>query len=159
MTLRDLTLADALEVCADMRPEDAACVRAVSGSEPGEWFAVDRWRTDGPAWTLLQGGQPWAIGGLSWQSRWCGVLWMVARPGLSGQSWRKLIRTARTVIAVSSTPGEQYRHRIEAHVLAGWGGAERFAAGLGLELEGTRRAAGCRGEDVQTWVRIGPVRG
>lgn len=156
--IRDLTLADALVVCADMRLEDAACIRAVTGQEPGEWFAVDRWRTEGPAWTLLQDGQPWVIGGLSCANGWSGVLWLVARPGLSGESWRKLIRIARKVLSVTSTPGDQYRHRIEAHVLAGWSGAERFAQGLGLQFEGTRRAAGRRGEDVQTWVRIGPVR-
>ena len=29
-------------------------VRAMTGEEPGEWFAVDRWKTTGPAWTALQ---------------------------------------------------------------------------------------------------------
>ncbi len=78
-----MTLADALAVTADMRPEDAACIRAVTGDEPGEWFAVNRWRTDGPAFVLEQGGQPWAVGGLALTQRWLGVLWMVARPGLT----------------------------------------------------------------------------
>lgn len=158
--IRDLTLADALVVCADMRPEDAACVRAVVGAEPGEWFAVDRWRVEGPAWTVVQDGQPWAIGGLSLPNAWTGVLWLVARPGLSGQSWRKLIRVARKVLSCACDQRHpHYRHRIEAHVLAGWRGAERFAAGLGLVLESTRRQAGSGGEDLQTWVRLGPVRG
>lgn len=157
--IRDLTLADALTVCSDMRQEDASCVRAVMGEEPGEWYAVDRFQTRGPAWALLQDGQPWAIGGMTTRG-WSGLLWMVARPGLTGQSWRKVLRLARTMLSVASDPvSPQYLHRIEAHVLGGWGGAERFAGRLGrLRFEGTRRAAGSRGEDVHIWAWTGPVK-
>lgn len=158
--LRDLTLADALAVCADMRDEDAQCVRAVCGRESGEWFAVDRWQTAGPAWTLVQDGQPWAIGGLSLPNGWTGVLWMVARPGLSAQSWRKALRATRTVIGRAlADDNPMRRHRIEAHVLRGWSGASRFAQHLGLELEAVRRNAGARGESVEVWVVLGDPKG
>lgn len=158
--MRDLTMADALIVCSDMRPEDAACVRAIMGEEPGDWYAVDRFQTPGPAWALVQDGQPWAIGGLTTR-RWCGLLWMVARPGLSGQSWRKVLRLARNILAVATDPASpQYLHRVEAHVLGGWVGAERFADRIGgLMFEGTRRAAGSRGEDVHVWAWTGPAKG
>ncbi len=147
--MRDMTLADALIVCADMRPEDAACVRAVCGCEPGEWFAVDRWKTDGPAWTLLQGGQPWLIGGMSFVNAWTGVLWLVARPGVNGQTWRKAIRLARMMLEVLRPDHPMHRHRVEALVLDGWQGAERLADRLGLVLEGTHRAMGANRESVQ----------
>jgi hypothetical protein len=161
VTLRDLTLADALAVCGDMRPEDAACVRAMTGQEPGEWYAVDRWRTSGPGWGLEQNGQPWAIGGLSMPLPWLGLLWMVARPGLTGESWRKVLRATRKVLAVASdSKGPQYVHRIEVHVLSGWVGAERFAKRLGLlSLESVRRGCGANGEDVQVWAWVGPAKG
>ena len=149
--LRDLTLADALVVCGDMRPLDAACVRAVTGTEPGEWFAVDRWRTGGAAWVLDQGGQPWAIGGLSMPNEWTGVLWLVARPGLSGQSWRKTLRATRTVMERARGNGV---HRIEARVLAGWSEASEFAARLGLVREGVLVAAGRGGESIEVWAKV-----
>lgn len=157
MSLRDLTLADALCVASQMRDEDRACVRAIRGGFDDEAFAVDRWNTSGPAWTLLEDGQPAAIGGLSFSTPWIGVLWLVARPNLRRESWRKLIRKARTVIAIAGDPAcEHYRHRIEAHVLLGWDGAQRFADRLGLQLEGTRVAVGSAGESINVWVRLGP---
>lgn len=148
--LRDLTLADALAVVADMRPMDAGCVRAACGREPGEWFAVDRWQTHGAGWTLLQDGQPWAIGGLALPQPWMGVLWLVARPGMSGASWRKAIRATRTVLASAPRAGV---HRVEAHVLHGWAGASGFAEALGMELEGIRRCVGARGESIEVWAQ------
>lgn len=158
--LRELSLADALAVCADMRPEDAQCVRAVAGRDPGEWFAAERWQAYGPAWVLEQNGQPWAIGGLALRNAWAGTLWLVVRPGLSGQSWRKAIRHARTLVASALAPDNpQRRHRIEAHVLHGWGGASDFAARLGLRLEGVMHQAGAQGESIEVWAITGPVKG
>ena len=158
--IRDLSLADALLVCSDMRPADAACVRAMTGQEPGDWFAAERWGSSGPAWALEQDGQPWAIGGVNLPQRWHGVMWLIARPGLTGQSWRKLIRETRKVLACLGDPAHPaYVHRVEALVLGGWPEAQRFAEALGFEFEGVRRALGARGEDVQIWARVGPVRG
>lgn len=158
--LRELTLADALAVCSDMRPEDAQCVRAFAGREPGDWFAADRWQAYGPAWTLLQDGQPWAIGGLTLRTPWTGLLWMVARPGLSQQSWRKALRATRTVVGnAMRLDNPQHRHRIEAQVLQGWRGASEFASRLGLTLEGVMRQAGAQGESFEVWAATGPVKG
>lgn len=155
-----LSLPGALIVCDDMRALDAACIRAVCGREPGEWFAVDRWETHGVSLELLQDGAPWAIGGLAMPNQWTAVLWMVARPGLTGQSWRKLLRKVRTLLALACDPAHpEYRHRVEAHVLEGWEGAAEFVRRLGFELEHTRKQAGRSGENVQVWVRLGPVKG
>lgn len=148
--LRDLTLADALAVVGDMRPMDAECVRAACGREPGEWFAVDRWQAHGAGWTLLQDGRPWAIGGLSLPQPWLGVLWLVARPGMSGASWRKAIRATRTVLASAPRAGV---HRVEASVLNAWPEAALFASTLGLRCEGVRLNAGARGESIEMWAR------
>lgn len=147
--LREMTLQDALIVCADMRPEDRDCVRAMCGCEPGEWFAVDRWKTDGPAWVLEQDGQPWCIGGLSFSNAWSGVLWLVARPGMRAQTWRKVMRAARMVLEVMDPAHPLHRHRVEALVLESWQGAQALADRLGLVLEGTRRAMGSNRESVQ----------
>lgn len=158
--IRPLSLAGALIVTSDMRPEDAACVRALSGRDPGEWFAIDRYRAPGLALEVLQDGKPWAMTGIELPSAWTAVIWLVARPGLSRHSWRKLIRQGRTVLANAADPAcPEYRHRIEAHVLEGWHAAAQFAAALGFVHEGTRRQAGAGGENLQTWVRLGPVKG
>lgn len=150
--LRDLTLADALQVVADMRAEDAACVRAVCGHEPGEWFAAERWQSSGPAWALYQRDEPIAIGGLNLPNAWTGVLWMVARPGMSASSWRKALRATRTVLSNAlSMDNTMRRHRVEAHVLHGWIGASAFAERIGLRCEGIRRAAGAHGESIEVW--------
>lgn len=150
--LRELTLADALAVCADMRPMDAACVRAVCAREPGEWFAADRWQSTGPGWTLLQDGEPVAIGGVNLPNAWTGVVWMVARPSMRLETWRKGIRHTRTVMRNAlQMDNEQRRHRLEAHVLHGWREASAFAQHLGLTLEGIRRQAGAQGESIEVW--------
>ncbi len=154
--IEPLTLAGALLIAHDMREQDAACVRAIAGSEPGDWFALERFQTHGVALELVQDGQPVAMAGLSMPNTWTGVLWMVARPSLRLQSWRKLVRSARTVLERVSDPEHpEYRHRIEAHVLADWPQAQRFVQALGFVLEHVRRGAGSRGEDLQVWVRVG----
>ena len=158
--LRELSLADALIVCSDMRPEDAACVRAATGRDPGEWFAVERWQSHGPAWSLLQDGEPWAIGGLFLRNGWTGVLWLICRPGMRAQSWRKALRQTRTVIARAlDVSNPEQRHRIEAHVLQGWAGASGFAGRLGLALEGVMQQAGAQGESIEVWAATGPTKG
>ena len=144
-----MTLSDVITVCADMRPEDRACVRAMCGTEPGDWFAVERWKTDGPAWTLDQDGQPWVVGGMSFGNAWTGTMWMVARPGVRGETWRKVLRIARMMLTVLRPEHPMHRHRVEALVLEGWTGAERLADRLGLVLEGTHRAMGSNMESVQ----------
>lgn len=154
--LRTLTLADALEVCSAMREQDRQCVRAVLGDVSDEVFAANRWGTEGPAWSLWQ-DRPVAIGGLSFVSAWSGVLWMVATPEVSQQSWRKLLRHTRTVLANAGDPANpNYRHRIEAHCLSTWKEAIRFASRLGMAYEGRRFAVGSCGEDVDVLVRLGP---
>ncbi len=156
---RTLSLPDALVVVSSMRPEDRACFRAVMGDIEDEQIAVNRWQTDGPAWTMLQDNHPAVIGGVSFANSWLATMWMVGTPGLSGESWRKLLRHTRTVLRNLTDPRHpEYRHRIEAHVLASWPQASRFVEVLGFGLEGTRIAAGRGGEDVQTWAMTGPAR-
>ncbi len=158
--LRTLTLADALAVCAGMRDLDRQCVRAVLGDISDEAMAANRWSTNGPAWTLAQDGQAVAIGGLSFINDWTAVPWMFATPMMRGYLWRKLMRHARIVLANAADPlHPQYRHRIEAQVLATWAEAGEFAQRMGLRFEGRRHAVGRCGEDVDVWVLIGPVKG
>ncbi len=155
-----LSLAGALIVCNDLRPLDAACIRAVCGREPGEWFAVDRWETHGVGFEVTQDGMPWAIFGLSLPTNWTALLWMVARPGMQQQTWRKGIRAARGLLDQVADPANaEYRHRIEAHVLDGWAEAAEFIKRLGFRHEHTRERMGKNGENVQVWVRLGPVKG
>lgn len=158
--IQTITLAGALIVVSDMRPADAECLRAVTGEGPGEWFAVDRFQAYGVGLEFLQDGQPWAITGLSLPNAWTGVLWLVARPGLRRESWRKLIRHARIVLRNAQDLGNaEYRHRIEAHVIEGWREASAFVERLGFVHEHTKVSAGSRGENVQVWTRLGPVKG
>jgi hypothetical protein len=152
-------MAGALIVCSDLRPLDAACIRAVTGREPGEWFAVDRWQTNGVAFEALQDGSPWAIFGISLPNAWTALLWLVARPKARPQTWKKGIREVRRLLGLVADPSHpEYRHRIEAHVLEGWEEAGEFVRRLGFRHEHTREKVGKNGESVQVWVRLGPVR-
>lgn len=154
-----LSLAGALIVCNDMRPRDADCVRAVCGREPGEWFAVDRWQAHGVGFEVLQDGKPWAIFGISLPTAWTALVWLVARPMAKRETWRKGMRVAASLLSQVADPGNpEYRHRIEAHVLEGWEEAARFIERLGFRHEHTRERVGRNGENVQVWVRLGPVR-
>lgn len=153
---KTLTLADTMAVVSRMRDRDRQCVRAVLGDVPDDVFAVNRWQAHGPAWSLWQEG-PVAVGGLAFVNDWTAVLWLVAIGEMRGESWRKLIRHTRTVLGnVTDRANPNFRHRVEAHVLRGWGEASQFAQRLGLELEGVRRAAGSSGEDIEIWTKVNP---
>lgn len=163
LAIVDLQLCHVLQVVHVMRPEDAACVRAATGDLDLDGFAVNRFQAYGPAWALVDADQSraWAIGGLQLVNDWTGVLWIVASEGMPSESWRKLTRKARTLLTNACDPAHPlYLHRVEAHVLASWSAARRFASkGLGLELESVKRAAGSGGEDIEVWTRVGPVKG
>ncbi|MBB1601897.1 GNAT family N-acetyltransferase [Variovorax sp. UMC13] len=141
---QQLTLADAVLVCAGMRDEDRECLASLAGLCDPEIFAVNRWQTDGAAWSLYQGGRPVAILGLSKSNAWTLTAWLVAAPAMSHQSWKKLLRFCRTVRGNAL----QTTRRIECTVLATWTQAARFAESLGFELEGVKREAGKDGQDI-----------
>lgn len=156
-TLRTMTLADALAVCSRMRARDRWCISALRGDFEDEGFAVDRWKTPGPAWTLVsEQGLPLAVAGINYLTEWTGVLWLVATDDLGPHSWGKGLMAARTVVRQIASPQHpQYKHRLEAYVMADWPEAGRFIQRLGFRLEGTRKGAGRQGEDVQTWAIVG----
>lgn len=156
----DLTLDDALTVVRGMREQDRRCVGAMLGPIDDEVFAVDRWQTHGPAWALRQDGQAVAIFGLQLPNAWTAVAWLLCTPAMSATSWRTLMRHCRKVAGKVLDPRhEQFRHRVEAYVMADWREAAGFAQRLGFEFEGTRRAAGKGGEDVQMWAMVWPGKG
>jgi len=158
--IRDLTLDDALTVVRAMRPRDRACVQALLGVVDDEVFAVDRWQTTGAAWALDQDGAPVAVFGLQTPNDWTAVAWLLATQTVSAASWRKLMRHCRTVAGKLMDPANAvFRRRVEAYVMADWREAAEFAQRLGFEFEGTKRAAGSRGEDVQMWAMVWPVKG
>lgn len=153
--LHTLTLADTLAVVSRMRDWDHRCVRAALGDVPDEVFAAGRWQAEGPAWSLWDKSGPRAICGMQLPNAWTGVFWLIATPGMQPESWRKLIRLGRTVLAnASDRANPNFRRRVEAHVLSGWVEAAQFASRIGFELEGVRRAAGSGGEDIEIWTKV-----
>lgn len=144
MSFVQLTLADALLVANSMRAEDRHCLEVVTGACNSEFLAINRFQTVGAAWALYEGGRPVAMLGLSEVTPWCLNAWMLGTPAMSRQSWKKLLRFARTVRgnALRTT------RRIECMVLSTWPRAVRFAYTLGFELEGAKRGAGKNGEDI-----------
>jgi hypothetical protein len=158
--IRKLTLLDALLVVDRMRPMDWEGVHALAGPITSEAFALSRHQTEGPAWTLVDHrGVPQAIFGLTLQSAWSAVAWLVCAE-MTSALWKELIRFARIVRNnVCNPEHEGYRHRVYATVLASWDAAKQFAHSLGGEYEGTQRSAGFNGEDFETWAIVGPVKG
>jgi hypothetical protein len=159
--LRELRLEDALHVTRSMRDIDRVCIQALTGGITDESFAMDRFNSDGPAWTVLgSDGRPVACTGLTFQTAWTGVVWLLATPGIGVHSWANVMRLARRVLRNATDPANShYRHRVEAHTLAGWAGAADLAKRLGFVHEGTRRAAGAGGEDMHVWAMYGPAKG
>ena len=146
---RTLCLADAVFVVNNMRARDRDCLHAVCELTP-DLFALNRWQTDGPAWTLSE-HEPVAIGGVCMPVPWIGRFWMVATDGMTQQAWKKLIRHARTVLRNAS----KTVRRLEAEVLSTWPEAQRFVARLGFELECSRAGAGRDGQDILIYVYRG----
>ena len=156
-----LTLPAAIEVCRTMRARDAAALAAMLGPKlERDSFAVSRWQTDGAAWTMVDEYGPLAIGGLEFKSPWCGAMWFLAHARLDAspstdQSWRKMLRQTRTVIANALDPANPHaRQRVEAAVLSDWTAARSLVQVLGFEHEGTCRRAGSAGEDIEIWARV-----
>jgi hypothetical protein len=147
ISTRTLTLDDALFVVRRMREADRRCVRALLGEVTDEVFALSRWQTDGPAWTLVQDGAPAAIYGLSYGTPGVATAWLVASDAMAGRSWRKVLSHSR-IIASNAFSEPSRLHRIQASTLGGWAEAERFALRLGFQAEGVRRRAGSGGEDI-----------
>lgn len=149
MELKTLSLIDAVSVAKRMRHMDKICLEAATTIEDPEIFGLNRWQTDGAAWSLHDdSGVPIAMGGISMNVPWIGVAWFVATDQMTVESWKKLIRHSRTVFrnAAKAMP------RIEAHVIEGWDSAKEYARRLGFEYEGTRYRAGRDGQDIHTYV-------
>lgn len=153
--IRELTLADALHVVARMRQRDRAGFRAALGDLSDDEIAANRWQSHGPAWTLDVDGLPVAIAGVNFPNSWTGVMWLVVVDSLPLESWRKVLRQTRTVIANALNPSNEHgKRRIEAHVMADWPEAQELVRRLGFEFEGVRRCAGSGGEDIQVWAIV-----
>lgn len=148
MHLRELTLADALAVTTRMRQVDAQCLHAVADGIDAQQFAANLHHATGAAWTVMDGDEPVAIGGMKLPVPWVGVAWFVCTDRMRPASWKKLIRQGRIVLSNAS---KQLR-RVECHVLGTWAEAILFAEKCGFELESVRRGAGRDGQDVLTYV-------
>lgn len=146
MTFRTLTLVDAVYVASNMRQVDRDCVECVTTITSPEFFALNRWQTDGAAWSM--GDVPICMGGISMAVPWIGTVWLVCTDAMSTDSWKKLLRWGRRILANAA----QTFARLECHVLSTWGEAERFARRMGFVLEGTRKRAGRDGQDILTFV-------
>lgn len=155
MSWRDMTLADAAYVTANMRQADVDCLRAVADGVTHEQFAINLHQQTGAAWTLVDGDEPVAIGGVKLPVPWAGVVWFVCTDRMRPVTWKKLIRHGRIVLFNAS---KQLR-RVECHVLGTWAEAGLFAQRMGFEVEGVRRNAGRDGQDLLTMIYQGEGRG
>jgi hypothetical protein len=151
VTLRTLTLADALAVTSSMRKVDRDCLHAVGFITDPEQLALYHWQSEGAAWTVLDELGPVAIGGIRLATPWNGVVWFLCAQRITPASWKKLIRHSRKVMVNAS---KQLR-RVECYVLSTWPEALEFARREGFEVEGVRRNAGRDGQDVLTLVYRG----
>lgn len=131
-----------------MRQVDADCLHAVSDGLSPQQFGENLYATPGAAWTLLDAGEPVAIGGVKLPVPWCGLVWFVCTDRMRPVTWKKLIRHGRIVLGNAS----KRLRRVECHVLSTWTEAIQFAERAGFELEGVRRGAGRDGQDILTMV-------
>lgn len=152
MEFRTLNLAAAVYIASNMRAMDWQCLEAVTIIQDPEVFGLNRWQTDGAAWSLHDDqGVPIAMGGISQNVPWVGTAWMVATDQMTPTSWKKLVRHSRKVFHTAA----KVIPRIEAHVLKDWTEADKFARSLKFEFEGERHRAGRDGQSILTFVYQG----
>lgn len=155
--VRDLNLDDAIAVVKGMRQWDRRCMTAMLGPVSDEVFAVNRWQSTGPAWSIHQDGKPVALAGIALPNHWAGTLWFIATDDM--HSWGKLLRETHKVIRNITDPRhEHYCHRLEALTIEGWRGAERLVEHLGFKREGLRERVGWGGEGFNVWAITGPTK-
>lgn len=153
----DLTLEDTLAVVKGMRQWDRRCMVAQLGRISDEEFAINRFSCFGPAWAIRQDGKPVAVGGVSLPNAWAGTFWFIATDEM--KTWGKLMRQTLIVLRNVTDPTHpEYRHRVEAHTIEGWAGAESLVRHLGFEHECLRKRVGSGGEGFNVWSMTGPAK-
>lgn len=148
-----LTLEGALYIAQHTRGINLNTFRECVPEVSPETFAINRWKSEGAAWQMIQDGVPVAMGGIEMVAPWLGVAWMSVTDQMSDQSWKKLIRFSRRVFENAS----KTIPRIEAHCYEGWGMAQKYLKALGFQYEFTRARAAKDGRGVVSFVIFGGV--
>lgn len=145
--IRPLTLANALLVAHEMRPESHRDVASTAGELAPDVIAMNRLCAPGTAWSFHCpiSALPFAVAGLEEERPGVLTWWMI--------STRKVEKHALTIArfgrnAVSSLLATGECHRIQAFVLADWPQACKLMEVIGLHREGVMRSAGIRQEDI-----------
>ncbi len=138
-----------------MRPDEIQHWLAVSGAKAydPEVAAAGFIGTPGLKFSVLHtDGNPAICGGFHESHRGCWEGWMVGTERGWSECWRSITKGSRWLIDELFTSGAR---RVSISTIA-----ERVAAcswydeGLGLQWEGTHRAAGAHGEDIVFYSRI-----
>lgn len=145
-----LTLDHLFSILPRLRESDAREV--LSGSRYSSLVAWARSRVEAPgvAWAYLVRGTPMLCGGvIEGAVRGIGALWFVGAEGCE-RHIKHVLRAWRAIVAAGG-----YR-RLEAKCFTGNIAANRFAARVGFQLEGTLRGYGSAGEDVNQYGMVFP---
>jgi RimJ/RimL family protein N-acetyltransferase len=144
--VRVLTLAAAVYVANDLRPESRRDVQAMAGEITAAELAINRFQAPGLAWSFHDAqGLPYACAGLESERPGIAAWWLMTTAATQKHGLT-LARFGRNAVRNLFAAGEL--HRIHAFVLADWPGACRLAESIGLRREATMRACGIRREDI-----------
>lgn len=153
MMLAKPMLLDLLNLCAKARPDEIEQYEALLGKPWSmEEVAVDFFNRPGVKYVLLDDNKPIVAGGYDliipgvWHS------WMIGTPDNWEQYWRSITKYSRMVMDDLFDGGAR---RLQTCVLASRvKTCEWYVRGLKMQLEGTMRGFGMKGEDMAMFSRI-----
>lgn len=147
-----LTIEDAVNVCAYMRPSDWREIQELSYFENRNDYARARFEGEGVAFSVaLEAGRPACIGGLANAGPGNMAAWLVGTnemPRVAGWAWRFAMQR---LVPAAFGQGIQ---RVQCLVMEGNDIAIRYAVKFGFEFEGVMRRLGRSGVNFHSYSLI-----
>ncbi len=151
-SLADPCLTDFLYICDNLPEDEQRQFAALSGVPfDADNAAINCQLAPGPKWVMLaEDGKPLAVGGYSqirkgvWQS------WMLAPESSWESHGTEITEHVNTVRKQMQKQG----HRLQTLVLSDRAKARAWYGRIGLEHEGTLRAYGANGENIEMYSTI-----
>jgi hypothetical protein len=151
--LADISLTSILLVCTQLPNDEQDLIEAITGAEyDASQVAVQAFNSAGPAWTLLIGDTPLAVGGFTRMRPGVARTWMYATSDAWERFGREITVTVRDIVRRMLADG--HVHRIETVTLASRFHARQWYETIGLTLESTMPKYCADGQDAVMYVAL-----
>lgn len=151
--IREMTMADCIYVCLNMRDEDYRETSDLTYAKTKEAMAHQILNQGGESYTICnRKGDPVLIGGTYYDNPNVGIIWLFATDEISKRDWWVTTKFIKELIEVMFENGTA--HRIQA-LSIGWRKvAQKWLEKIGLVKEGHLRGFARNGYDVLIFGKI-----